>query len=66
MRVCVHGNADVRMAHQVLQCFRVHTSPGHIAAVGMAADMRRDIRDLNPIDFVVAANHMVEAVPPSA
>ena len=46
MGVCVHGNSDVRMAHQVLQCFRVHTGTGHIAAVGMAADMHSFSRSI--------------------
>lgn len=39
MGVCVHGHSDVRMAHQVLQCLWIHAGAGHIAAVGVAADI---------------------------
>lgn len=40
MGVCVHGNSDVRMAHQVLQGLWIHAGAGHIAAVGVAADIQ--------------------------
>lgn len=52
------------MAHQVLQGLGIHTEPCHVAAVGVAANVRRDIRYLNPIDIVVALHHVVETVLP--
>ena len=52
------------MAHQVLQGLGIHTRPCHVAAVGMAANVRRDIRYLNPIDIIVALHHVVETVLP--
>lgn len=38
------------------------TRPCHVAAVGMAANVRRDIRYLNPTDIIVALHHVVETV----
>ena len=43
MGICVHGDANVRMTHQVLQCLWIHAGASHVAAVGMAADMGRDV-----------------------
>ena len=45
MGICVHGHANVRMAHQVLQCLWIHAGACHVAAVGMAADICRRIRE---------------------
>ena len=53
MGVCVHGNSDVRMAHQVLQCLWIHAGAGHVAAVGMAADMGRDVGNLDSVRVIV-------------
>lgn len=64
MGICVHGDANVRMTHQVLQCLWIHAGAGHIAAIGMAADMRRDVGKLNSVNLIVAFDHMVEAVFP--
>lgn len=54
MRVCVQSNANFRMPHHVLQHFRIHTLSGHIRAVCMAADMRRNQRQLVFVRFVIA------------
>ncbi len=58
------SDADFTMPHQVLQRFRIHACLCLIAAVGMAADVRRDIRHLHPVNLVVLADHAVEAVFP--
>ena len=39
----------VRMAHQVLQCLWIHACACHVAAVGMAADMGRDVGNLDSV-----------------
>ena len=54
MGICVHGDANVRMTHQVLQCLWVHAGAGHIAAIGMAADMRRDVGNLDSVKITPA------------
>ena len=64
MRVCVHSYAYVRMSHQVLQRLWIHSSSGHITAVSMAANVRRDVGKLNSVNLIVAFDHMVEAVFP--
>ena len=33
MGICVHGDANVRMTHQVLQCLWIHAGAGHVAAL---------------------------------
>ena len=48
VRISVHRNTDIGMAHQVLQRFRVHAG-GHIAAIGVAADVRRYARHLQAV-----------------
>ena len=60
MGICVHGNANVRMAHQVPQCLWIYASAGCVAAAGMAANMRRDVWNLDPINFVVEMNHILK------
>ena len=52
------------MAHQVLQCLWIHAGAGHVAAVGMAADVGRDIGNLDSVNLIVAFDHMVEAMFP--
>ena len=64
MGVGIDGNADVGMPHEVLERLRVHARLGLIAAVGMAADVRGDVRHLDPVDIIVALDHMVEPVLP--
>ena len=62
MGICVHGHTNVRMPNQLLQCFRVHTGTGHIAAVSEPAidacstaltavlfqDLKDKLRELDP------------------
>ena len=64
MGVSVERDADFAVAHQVLERLWVHPGFGLIAAVGMAADVRRDVGHLDPVDIVVAFDHMVEPVLP--
>ena len=64
MSVHIKCDSNFAMSHQVLQCLGVHACLCLIAAIGVAADMRRDIRHLNAIDIVVFADHVVEAVFP--
>ena len=52
------------MAHQVLQCLWIHAGACHVAAVGMAADVGRDVGNLDSVNLIVAFDHMVEAVFP--
>ena len=44
--VGIYCHADVRMPHKVLKSLWVHSGSCHITAVGMPADMRRDVRKL--------------------
>ena len=62
--VSVERDADIAVAHQVLERLWVHPGFGLIAAVSVAADVRGDVRHLDPVDIVVALDHMVETVPP--
>ena len=50
--------------HQVLKSLRVHPGSSLVAAVGMAAHVRSDVRHLHPVDLVAAVDHMVEPVLP--
>ena len=52
------------MPHQVLERLGVHARLRHIAAVGMVADVGRDVGHLHPVDIVVPLDHVVEAVFP--
>ena len=62
--ISVERNADVAVTHQVLQRLRIHARLGLIAAVSVATDVRGDVGHLNPVDIVVALDHMVEPVLP--
>lgn len=42
------------MTHQILQRFRIHPRTGHIAAVGMPANVRCNVWHLNPVNIIVA------------
>ena len=64
VRVSVQCHPDIAMPHQVLERLGVHARLRHVAAVGMAADMGRDVRHLHPVDIVVPLDHVVEAVFP--
>lgn len=52
------------MPHQILQRFRIHPRTGHIAAVGMPANVWSNVWHLNPVNIIVSAYHTVEPVFP--
>lgn len=52
------------MPHQILERLGIHSCLRHIAAIGMAADMRRYIRHLNSENIVVPLDHVVEPMLP--
>ena len=62
--ISIHRNPNFAMAHKVLQCFRVHAGFRHIAAIGVAADVRRYAWHLQAVNLVVPLNHIVESVFP--
>lgn len=64
MGVRVHGYSYVRMPHKVLKSFWIHSGSCHITAVGMPADMRRDVRKLYAEDVVVSLDCVLETVFP--
>lgn len=64
MRVGVQRHPDIAVPHKVLERLWVHARLRHVAAVGVSADMGRDVRHLHPVDVIVPLDHMVEAVFP--
>ena len=64
MRVGVHGDADVAVSHEILQRLGIHACPRHVGAVGVAADMRRDRRQLLAVDFIVSLPRVLEPMLP--
>ena len=52
------------MPHEVLQCIGIHSRFCHIRAICVSAYMRCDVWHLHPVDIIVSANHMIEAVLP--
>ena len=58
------SDANFTMPHQVLQRFRIHACFRLITAIGMAADVRRDVWHLYPVNLVVLADHAIEAMLP--
>ena len=64
VRVSVERDADIAVTHQVLKRLRIHARLGLIAAVGMAADVRSDVGHLDPVDIIVALDHMIEPMLP--
>lgn len=64
MRVGIHGYRDIRVSHNVLQSFRIHSTLSHLGTAGMSAHMRRDIGKLQLIDPIILLHHMVEVVLP--
>lgn len=46
MRVGVHRDAVIRVSHDVLQDFRIHSASRHVGAGGVAADVGRDLGKL--------------------
>ena len=59
MCVSIQSNTDVAVSHKVLQRFRVHAGFRHIAAIGVAADVRRYAWHLQAINLVVPIHHML-------
>jgi len=53
------SNTDVAVSHKVLQRFRVHAGFRHIAAIGVAADVRRYAWHLQAVNLVVPIHHML-------
>ena len=64
MGVGVEGNADVGVAHDVLQSLGVHSALGHVGAEGVSADVGRDLRKLHFIDTVVLIQNVLEVLLP--
>lgn len=64
MRIDVQRHSDVRMSHQILGRLGIHAGFRHIAAVSMAADVRRDVWHLYPVNLIIPLDHMVEPVFP--
>ena len=60
----VQRDADIRMTHDILQGFGVHTALCHVGAEGMAAHMGRDFRKLNFVNAVVFLQNMLEVMLP--
>ena len=54
VRVSVEGNSNFRVPHKVLQGLWIHACSCHIAAVGMPANVRSDVRHLHSVNIVVA------------
>ena len=64
MRVHIHCDRYIRMPHEVLQRLWIHSRFCHIRAIGVSANMRRNVWYLHPVDVIVSANHMIESVLP--
>ena len=62
--ISIQRNPDFAMAHKVLQCLCVHSRFSHIAAIGVAADVRGNVRQLKAVNVIVPLNHIVESVFP--
>ena len=59
MGICVHRDPDFAMTHKVLQCLWVHSRFSHIAAIGVAADVRHYAWHLQAVNLVVPIHHML-------
>lgn len=59
MGICVHRDPDFAMTHKVLQCLWVHSRFSHIAAIGVAADVRRYAWHLQAVNLVVPIHHIL-------
>ena len=64
MRVGSKSNPDIRMPHDILQRFGVHTALCHIGAEGVSTHMRGDLRKLNSVDFIVLGADMLKVMLP--
>ena len=57
--ISIHRNPYFAMTHKVLQCLWVHSRFSHIAAIGVAADVRRYAWHLQAVNLVVPIHHML-------
>ena len=62
--VSIQSDTDIRMPHDVLHGFGVHTALRHIGTEGMPAYMGCDLRKLNLVDAVVLVEDMLEVMLP--
>lgn len=59
MRIGVKHNSYIAIPHKVLQCIWIHAGFRHIAAIGVAADVRRYAWHLQAVNLVVPIHHML-------
>ncbi len=64
MRVGIERHANLAVPHEVLERLGVHARPRHVAAVGVTADVGRDVWQLDTENFIVAGYHVVEPMLP--
>lgn len=64
VRVNVECDANIAVPHQILQGFSTEAAQGHISAIRMPANVRRYLRELVPIDFVIFCNCRLEPMFP--
>lgn len=64
MGVSVEGNADIRMAHDVLQGLGVHAGFCHVGTEGMPAHMGRHLGHGDAVDPVVLLHNMLQILLP--
>jgi hypothetical protein len=62
--VHVQGDANVAVAHQVLQGLGAHPGQGHVGAVGVTAHVRGDMRQLVLVGAVVFLQDMLKILLP--
>ena len=58
------SDADFAVSHQILQRFRVHACFRLITAIGVAADVRCDVRHLDTVDLIVFLHHSLKPMLP--
>lgn len=64
MSICIECNPDIRMSHQVLQCFWIHAGTRLIATVGVSTYMRRDLWKLRFINTVIFFDSVLKILLP--
>ena len=64
MGIGIQRDADVRMAHDILQGFRVHAALSHVGTECMAADMGRDFGKRHLVNAVVFLQDMLKVMLP--
>ena len=62
--VSVQSHTDIRMPHDILQGFGIHTALSHVGTESMTAHMGCDLRKLNFVDTVVLVEDMLEVMLP--